>query len=70
MNANLAQCVEPSPTVTIATRVAEQYAKGESIIGLHVGEFEYDTLKHIKQAAVNAIENNFLVTHQWMECLA
>jgi len=39
-------------------RVAEQRAAGKDIIGLHMGEPDFDTPEHIKQAAVSAIANN------------
>ena len=47
--------VKPSPTLTISARAAELCAAGEDIIGLGVGEPDFDTPEHIKNAAIDAI---------------
>ncbi len=47
--------VKPSPTLTISARAAALCAAGEDIIGLGVGEPDFDTPDHIKNAAIDAI---------------
>ena len=49
--------VKPSPTLAVSARAAALRAAGEDIIGLGVGEPDFDTPDHIKQAAIRAIEN-------------
>ena len=49
------QRVKPSPTLTVSARAAELRAAGEDIIGLGVGEPDFDTPDHIKEAAIRAI---------------
>lgn len=54
-----AQSIKPSPTIAVTTRAAELRAAGKDIIGLGAGEPDFDTPSHIKEAAINAIENGF-----------
>lgn len=51
------QSIKPSPTLAITARAAEMKASGKSIIALGVGEPDFDTPQHIKQAAIIAINN-------------
>ncbi|MFW5450654.1 MAG: pyridoxal phosphate-dependent aminotransferase, partial [Methylophagaceae bacterium] len=51
------QSIKPSPTLAITARAAEMKATGKSIIALGVGEPDFDTPEHIKQAAITAINN-------------
>ena len=47
--------VKPSPTLAITARAAELRAAGKDILGLGVGEPDFDTPEHIKNAAIDAI---------------
>ncbi len=49
----------PSLTVSITTRAAERKAAGEDIISLSAGEPDFDTPDHIKQAAIEAIQQGY-----------
>ena len=49
--------VKPSPTLAVTARAAELRAAGKDIIGLGAGEPDFDTPKHIKEAAIQAIKN-------------
>lgn len=51
------QRVKPSPTLAVSARAAELRAAGADIIGLGVGEPDFDTPDHIKQAAIQAIKH-------------
>ncbi|HIA07968.1 MAG TPA: pyridoxal phosphate-dependent aminotransferase [Chromatiaceae bacterium] len=53
------QKVKPSPTLAVTARAAELRAAGKDVIGLGAGEPDFDTPKHIKLAAVTAIDNGF-----------
>ncbi|MBL3591602.1 MAG: pyridoxal phosphate-dependent aminotransferase [gamma proteobacterium endosymbiont of Lamellibrachia anaximandri] len=53
------QAVKPSPTLAITARAAEMRAAGKDVIGLGAGEPDFDTPEHIKQAAIEAINNGF-----------
>ena len=53
------QAVKPSPTLAITARAAEMRAAGKDVIGLGAGEPDFDTPVHIKQAAIEAINNGF-----------
>ncbi len=48
--------VKPSPTLAITARAAELRAAGKDILGLGVGEPDFDTPEHIKKAAIDAIQ--------------
>jgi len=50
------QRVKPSPTLAVTARAAELRAAGKDIIGLGAGEPDFDTPRHIRQAAIRAIE--------------
>jgi len=49
------QSIKPSPTLAITARAAELKAQGKDMISLGVGEPDFDTPEHIKQAAIAAI---------------
>lgn len=51
------QSIKPSPTLAITARAAALRAEGKDIIGLGAGEPDFDTPEHIKQAAVDALNN-------------
>jgi aspartate aminotransferase len=51
--------VKPSPTVALTGRVARLKAEGHDIIGLGVGEPDFDTPAHIAEAGIAAIQNGF-----------
>ncbi|MGB7740772.1 MAG: pyridoxal phosphate-dependent aminotransferase [Steroidobacteraceae bacterium] len=51
--------VKPSPTVALTGRVARLRAEGHDIIGLGIGEPDFDTPTHIADAGVDAIRNGF-----------
>ena len=49
--------VKPSPTLAVSAKAAELKAQGKDIIGLGVGEPDFNTPEHIKAAAITAIQN-------------
>jgi aspartate aminotransferase len=51
--------VKPSPTLAITARAAALRAAGQNIISMSVGEPDFDTPEHIKQAAIQAINEGF-----------
>jgi aspartate aminotransferase len=51
--------VKPSPTVALTGRVARLKAEGRDIIGLGVGEPDFDTPAHIGEAGTEAIRGGF-----------
>ncbi len=53
------QRVKPSPTVALTTRVIQLKAEGRDIIGLTVGEPDFDTPVHVADAGVEAIRKGF-----------
>ncbi len=53
------QNIKPSPTLAVSARAAKLKAEGRDIIGLGVGEPDFDTPQHIKDAAIAAIEAGF-----------
>lgn len=48
--------IKPSPSTAAAARVRELKSQGRRILDLTVGEPDFDTPEHIKQAAITAIE--------------
>ncbi len=56
LSAKLAQ-VKPSPTMAVTALAADLRAQGRDVIGLGAGEPDFDTPAHIKQAAIDAINN-------------
>ncbi len=53
------QAIKPSPTLAVTARAAKLKAEGKDIIGLGTGEPDFDTPKHIKDAAITAINAGF-----------
>ena len=51
--------IKPSPTLAITNKAKELKAAGKDIIGLGAGEPDFDTPEHVKQAAIEAINNGF-----------
>ena len=51
--------IKPSPTLALAGRARELKAQGKDIIDLTVGEPDFPTCAHAKEAAIRAINNNF-----------
>ena len=47
--------IKPSPTMAITKLAAEMKAEGKNVIGLGAGEPDFDTPNHIKEAAIQAI---------------
>ncbi|MBF0455067.1 MAG: pyridoxal phosphate-dependent aminotransferase [Magnetococcales bacterium] len=53
------QKVKPSATLQITAQAKAMRAAGQDVIGLGAGEPDFDTPKHIKKAAIKAIEAGF-----------
>jgi len=51
--------IKPSPTLAVTARAARLKAEGRDIISLGVGEPDFDTPDHIKEAAIAAIRRGF-----------
>lgn len=56
---NRVERIKPSPTLAVSARADELKAAGKDIISLSVGEPDFDTPAHIKEAAIKAIQNGF-----------
>ena len=56
LSSKLAQ-VKPSPTMAVTALAADLRAQGRDVIGLGAGEPDFDTPDHIKNAAIEAINN-------------
>lgn len=48
--------IKPSPTIAVSMKANELKAAGKDIIGLSMGEPDFDTPENIKQAAIKAIQ--------------
>jgi len=57
MLSNRVQKVKPSATLTISAKAMELRANGIDVISLSAGEPDFDTPEHIKEAAIEAINN-------------
>jgi len=53
------KAVQPSATMAVEGRVKQMRAAGESVIGFGAGEPDFPTPNLIKQAAIDALHNNF-----------
>lgn len=53
------QRIKVSPTLAVSARAEELQAEGKPIINLSVGEPDFDTPQHIKEAAVAAIKAGY-----------
>ncbi len=51
------QRIKPSPTLAISARAEELQAEGKPIINLSIGEPDFDTPAHIKEAAIKALHD-------------
>lgn len=51
--------IPPSPTLTISNKAKEMSAQGIDVINFGVGEPDFNTPDYIKEAAKNAIDQNF-----------
>jgi len=51
------QRIKPSPTLAVAARAEELQEEGKPIINLGIGEPDFDTPEHIKEAAIKAIHD-------------
>jgi aspartate aminotransferase len=49
--------VKPSATIAMSAKAAELKAAGNDVISLSMGEPDFDTPEHIRQAAIDAIES-------------
>jgi len=56
---NRIQRVKPSPTLAVTALANQLRAEGRDVIGLAAGEPDFDTPDHIKQAAIDAINQGF-----------
>jgi len=53
------QEIKPSPTLAITAKANAMRAAGKDVIGFGAGEPDFDTPLHIKQAAIEAINDGF-----------
>jgi aspartate aminotransferase len=53
------QAIKPSPTLAMTARANEMKAAGHDVIGLGAGEPDFDTPRHIKEAAVEALKKGY-----------
>jgi len=51
--------IQPSPTLAVTAKAAQLRAEGRDVLGLGVGEPDFETPQHIKQAAVQAIADGY-----------
>ena len=49
--------VQPSATIAVTTKANEMKRQGIDVIGLGAGEPDFDTPEHVKEAAINAIND-------------
>lgn len=54
-----AKKVKPSPTLAVDSKAKEMKAKGLDVVNFGVGEPDFDTPEHIKEAAIKAIKEGF-----------
>ena len=62
-----AQAIKPSPTLAVTAKAAKLKSEGKDIIGLGAGEPDFDTPKHIKDAAITAINGAQIGSTAWCE---
>lgn len=53
------QTIKPSATLVMAAKAASLRAQGKNIINLAMGEPDFDTPNHIKEAALQAVKSGF-----------
>lgn len=51
--------IDPSPTLLIDSKFKQMKADGLDVVGFGAGEPDFDTPKHIRDAAIEAINNGF-----------
>ena len=51
--------IKPSPTLAVDSKAKEMKAKGLDVVNFGVGEPDFDTPEHIKEAAIKAIKDGF-----------
>jgi aspartate aminotransferase len=56
---NRVRSIKPSPTLAVAAKATRMKAEGKDIINLGVGEPDFDTPQHIKDAGIAAINSGF-----------
>ena len=56
---NRVRSIKPSPTLAVAAKATRMKAEGKDIINLGVGEPDFDTPQHIKDAGIAGINNGF-----------
>lgn len=54
-----AQRIKPSPTLAMDSKAKAMKAAGEDVVNFGVGEPDFDTPEHIKEAAVKALKDGF-----------
>ncbi len=54
-----AKNIKPSPTLAVDSKAKEMKAKGLDVVNFGVGEPDFDTPPHIKEAAIKAIKDGF-----------
>lgn len=59
MLSRLIEELQDSGTIRVSTRVKQMVQKGIKVLGFGMGEPDFDTPPHIKQAAIRAIEEGF-----------
>ncbi|MCX7724224.1 MAG: pyridoxal phosphate-dependent aminotransferase [Thermodesulfovibrio sp.] len=59
MIAERARKVKPSPTLAVDSKAKELKSKGFDVVNFGVGEPDFDTPEHIKEAAIKAIKDGF-----------
>jgi len=59
MIAERAKKVKPSPTLAVDSKAKELKAKGFDVVNFGVGEPDFDTPEHVKEAAIKAIRDGF-----------
>ena len=56
--ANKLNKIKPSPTIAVTTKAKELKAEGKDVIGLGAGEPDFHTPDNVKQATIDAVNNN------------
>jgi aspartate aminotransferase len=54
---NRVQRIKPSPTIAVAEKARQLQLEGKHIINLGIGEPDFDTPEHIKEAAIKALHD-------------
>jgi len=54
-----ATSIKPSPTLAVSAKAGQLRAEGRDIISLGAGEPDFDTPEHIKEAAIQALNEGF-----------